>query len=82
MNINTEEVIAIGDNINDKKMIEKAGLGIAMGQSHPEVKKVAKQITTSNLEDGVASALREIARTKKQAILQKYYKNIKFVLQI
>ena len=65
MNIKTEEVIAIGDNINDKKMIEKAGLGIAMGQSHPEVKKVAKQITTSNLEDGVASALREIARTKK-----------------
>ena len=64
MNIKTEEVIAIGDNINDKKMIEKAGLGIAMGQSHPEVKKVAKQITTSNLEDGVASALREIARTK------------------
>lgn len=64
MNIKTEEVIAIGDNINDKKMIEEAGLGIAMGQSHPEVKKVAKQITTSNLEDGVASALREIARTK------------------
>ena len=64
MNIKTEEVIAIGDNINDKKMIEKAGLGIAMGQSHPEVKKVAKQITTSNLEDGVASALREISRTK------------------
>ena len=64
MNIKTEDVIAIGDNINDKKMIEKAGLGIAMGQSHPEVKKVAKQITTSNLEDGVANVLKEITRTK------------------
>ena len=64
MNIKTEEVIAIGDNINDKKMIEKAGLGIAMGQSHPEVKKVAKQITTSNLEDGVAKVLKEIVKNK------------------
>jgi len=52
-----EEIIAIGDNINDKKMIENAGLGIAMGQSHPTVKMVANQITTSNLEDGVARAL-------------------------
>lgn len=64
MNIKTEEVIAIGDNINDKKMIEEAGLGIAMGQSHPEVKKVAKQITTSNLEDGVAKVLKEIVKNK------------------
>ena len=64
MNIKTEDVIAIGDNINDKKMIEKAGLGIAMGQSHPEVKKVAKQITTSNLEDGVAKVLKEIVKNK------------------
>lgn len=64
MNIKTEDVIAIGDNINDKKMIEEAGLGIAMGQSHPEVKKVAKQITTSNLEDGVAKVLKEIVKNK------------------
>lgn len=60
MNIKTEEIIAIGDNINDKKMIENAGLGIAMGQSHPEVKQVANQITASNLEDGVAQFLYSI----------------------
>jgi len=57
MNIKTEEIIAIGDNINDKNMIEKAGLGIAMGQSHPGIKAIANQITTSNIEDGVAQAL-------------------------
>lgn len=57
MNIKTEEIIAIGDNINDKKMLENAGLGIAMGQSHPEIKAIADQITTSNTEDGVAQAL-------------------------
>ena len=60
MNIKTEEIVAIGDNVNDKKMIKNAGLGIAMGQSHPVVKEVANYITTSNTEDGVASALNSI----------------------
>ena len=57
MNLKTEEIIAIGDNMNDKKMIENAGLGIAMGQSHPTVKEVANYITASNIDDGVAQAL-------------------------
>lgn len=60
MNIKVEKIIAIGDNINDKKMIENAGLGVAMGQSHPEVKRVAKQVTASNLEDGVAQFLQNM----------------------
>ena len=57
MNINKEEIIAIGDNINDKIMIQKAGLGIAMGQSHPVVKEGAKYVTKTNIEDGVAQGL-------------------------
>ena len=60
LNIKREEVIAIGDNINDKKMIEKAGLGIAMGQSSPLIKEIADDITSSNEEDGVAKALDKI----------------------
>lgn len=60
MNIKTEEIIAIGDNMNDKKMIENAGLGIAMGQSHPLIKEIADQVTSSNTEDGVAQALHSI----------------------
>lgn len=60
MQINNEEIIAIGDNINDKKMIENSGLGIAMGQSTPVVKEIANYITKSNLEDGVAEALNKI----------------------
>lgn len=57
MNIKTEEIIAIGDNINDKMMIESAGLGIAMGQSTPIIKEIANQVTASNTEDGVAESL-------------------------
>ena len=57
--IKKEEVIAIGDNMNDKKMIEKAGLGIAMKGSMPEVLEAANYVTSSNNEEGVASALQK-----------------------
>lgn len=60
MNISKEEVITIGDNANDVKMIKNAGLGIAMGESAPYVKKCADKITLNNDEDGVAVALKEI----------------------
>lgn len=53
INIKKEEVIAIGDNINDVEMIENAGLGIAMGQSNPKVKGIAKFITDDNEHEGV-----------------------------
>ena len=66
LNIKKEEVIAIGDNSNDKNMIKNAGLGIAMKQSTPSVLEIADEVTESNNEDGVAE------------ILQKYYKNINF----
>ena len=62
MNISKEEIVAIGDNINDKKMIENAGLGIAMGQSHPDIKCVANQVTATNVEDGVAEVLNKITQ--------------------
>ena len=60
MQIDTNEIIAIGDNMNDKKMIENAGLGIAMGESTPVIKEIANQITDTNCEDGVAKALENI----------------------
>lgn len=60
MQLDTKEIIAIGDNMNDKKMIENAGLGIAMGESTPVVKAIADKVTDSNCEDGVAKVLEEL----------------------
>lgn len=51
------EVIAIGDNYNDKGMIEFAGMGIAMGNAPEEIKAVADYVTDTNNHDGVAKAL-------------------------
>lgn len=61
--LNSENVIAIGDNINDKKMIKKAGLGIAMKDSTPVVREIADIITEqSNNSNGVAETLNKILR--------------------
>lgn len=57
LNLDKTEVIAIGDNMNDKKMIENAGLGIVMQGSTPLVTEVANYITDTNNNDGVAKAL-------------------------
>ena len=60
LNVKREEIVAIGDNMNDEKMIKEAGLGIAMGQSSPKITKISNYITDSNNEEGVANALKYI----------------------
>ena len=57
MEIKTEEIIAIGDNSNDKKMIQEADLGIAMKNSSQDVIQVANYVTEDNNNEGVAKAL-------------------------
>lgn len=57
LKITKEEVMAIGDNINDKQMIENAGVGIVTGNSSPIMKELADYIVSSNDESGVAEAI-------------------------
>ena len=59
LGIKREEVIAIGDNVNDKTMIENAGLGVAMENSAPYIKEIADSVTSNNNEDGVAKIIEE-----------------------
>lgn len=54
LGISENEVVAIGDNINDIKMIENAGLGVAMRNGSPHVRALADVVAPSNNEDGVA----------------------------
>ena len=63
MHIKNEEIITIGDNINDKKMIENAGIGIAMKGSTQEVINVSDFVTDGNNDDGVANALEKLILT-------------------
>lgn len=57
LKITKDEVIAIGDNINDKEMIANAGIGIVTGNSSPEMKEIADIVVASNDESGVAEAI-------------------------
>jgi 5-amino-6-(5-phospho-D-ribitylamino)uracil phosphatase len=61
-----EQVICIGDEVNDLEMIRHAGLGVAMGNAIPAVKAVADYITRSNEEDGVAHVVEQFLLKETQ----------------
>ncbi len=57
LDIKKQEIMTIGDNVNDKMMIENAGFGVAMGNSAPYIKEIADKVVANNNEDGVAEAI-------------------------
>ncbi len=59
LNVDKDEIIAVGDAGNDLDMIEFAGLGVAMENGHSNVKEAANYITKSNNEDGVAEVVKK-----------------------
>ena len=58
--INTEEIIAFGDNFNDIEMLEAVGMGVAVANAQTQVLEIAKMVTDTNKNDGVAKALKEL----------------------
>ena len=52
------EVMAIGDNWNDREMLEFAGTPVVMGNAVPELKSLGWRVTLSNDDCGVAAAIR------------------------
>lgn len=62
LNLQPEEVAAIGDQAIDLHMLQFAGLPIAMSNAVPELKQAAKWIAPSNDEDGVAWAIEGILK--------------------
>ena len=57
LGISKDEVMAIGDNVNDQTMLENAGMGVAMANSAPYIQKMGKVVTDTNNNDGVAKAI-------------------------
>ena len=53
------ETLAIGDNWNDREMVERAGLGFVMGNADPELLALGLPALPTNDEDGVAHAIEE-----------------------
>ena len=60
LNIQEDEIVAIGDNKNDEMMVENAGLGVAMGKSFLSSEKIGNIVVGHNDEDGFAEAIEKI----------------------
>jgi hydroxymethylpyrimidine pyrophosphatase-like HAD family hydrolase len=59
--IRREEVMAIGDNWNDRDMLEFAGRPVVMGNCVEGLKSQGWAVTLSNDENGLAEAIRKYA---------------------
>ena len=52
LNIESNEIMAIGDNLNDLEMVKNSGIGVAVANAYDELKQVAKYTTTNSVENG------------------------------
>ncbi|KRL90341.1 Cof-type HAD-IIB family hydrolase [Lactobacillus kalixensis] len=58
-NLEPSQLIAFGDGLNDKEMLELAGYSYAMANGNPEIIKLAKYTAPSNNDSGVLQVLEE-----------------------
>jgi len=58
--IDPQEIIAIGDDMNDIPMLKNAGLGVAMGNAREGLKPFADRIIGQVTEDGLPVFLEEL----------------------
>jgi hydroxymethylpyrimidine pyrophosphatase-like HAD family hydrolase len=54
-----QDAVICGDNYNDIDMVRRAGLGVAVANAEPALKAVARYVTESNDQEGVAHAARK-----------------------
>ncbi len=54
------EVVAFGDGHNDTEMLRWAGWSVAMANGHPDIREMAREVTVTNDEDGVAAVVERL----------------------
>lgn len=62
LKVDMSDVMAIGDNLNDVSMLERAGYSVAMANATDEVKATAKFETESNENSGVGKAIMKLLK--------------------
>lgn len=61
--ITMEQVIGMGDSLNDLEMIKQSGIGIAMENGQQIIQEIADYTTATNNDDGVAKAVEKFVLT-------------------
>lgn len=56
-NISQADTVGIGDNLNDKELIQNSGLGILMANANPKMQEYSDVMTDDNNSDGVGKAI-------------------------
>ncbi len=56
-NIDLRRTVAVGDDVNDLAMVRSAGLGVAMGNAHADVREAAQHSVPDNDACGVATLI-------------------------
>ena len=60
LGMDKDSIMAFGDSSNDEQMVIRSGIGVAMGNSVPELLDVADYIAPTNEDDGVAYTLEHL----------------------
>ena len=60
LGIDPENVIAIGDNLNDIELLNEAGIGVAVENAHPELIKNADYVSCKNDNHAVSKIINEL----------------------
>jgi Cof subfamily protein (haloacid dehalogenase superfamily) len=58
LGLDRDEVLAVGDNHNDRDMLEWAGTGVVMGNAEDELKSLGFHVTGTHDKAGLAQAIR------------------------
>ena len=70
LRIPQSDVCAIGDNTNDEDMVGWAGFGVAMGNAPAGLKELAKYVTGSIAEAGVAQVIQRFVIGKEDTLVR------------
>ncbi|KJE26553.1 haloacid dehalogenase-like hydrolase family protein [Geobacillus kaustophilus] len=60
LGIDKKDVYAFGDGLNDIEMLSFVGTGVAMGNAHEEVKRVADFVTKPVDKEGIWYGLKQL----------------------
>lgn len=66
--ISSDEIMTLGDNINDTTMIQYAKYSVAMENAVDSIKKIANYVTTRNDQAGVAKAIKKAIQFNANSI--------------
>ncbi len=69
LGISREEIMAVGDHLNDVEMLTYAGTGVVMGNAEPSLHEIeGLHATTTSDEDGVARAIERFILSPAEVI--------------